>query len=101
MTISSRFIFACVLVVLFVGAEWALYSKARNVGRHDVQALWDAQVKAAELQVLQEEKRQQKLASTIAAHVVASAAKERVIYREEVCQNYKKSNFICFPVKIA
>ena len=82
MTISSRFIFACVLVVLFVGAEWALYSKARNVGRHDVQALWDAQVKAAELQVLQEQKRQQKAATTIAMNVVTSAAKERVIYRD-------------------
>jgi len=82
MTISSRFIFACVVVVLLLGAEWALYSKARNAGRHDVQALWDAQVKAAELQVLQEEKRQRKAATTIATHVVTSAAKERVIYRD-------------------
>jgi hypothetical protein len=82
MTISSRFIFACLALVLFVGAEWALYVKARNAGRHDVQALWDAQVKAAELQVLQEEKRQRKAATTIATHVVASAAKERVIYRD-------------------
>ena len=82
MTISSRFIFACVVVVLFVGAEWALYSKARNAGRHDVQALWDAQVKAADLQVLQEEKRQRKAVTAIATHVVASAAKERVIYRD-------------------
>ena len=82
MTISSRCIFACVVLVLFVGAEWALYVKARNACRHEVQALWNTQEKAAELQVLQEEKRQQKLASTIATHVVASAAKERLIYRD-------------------
>ncbi len=82
MTISSRFIFACLVLVLLLVAEWALYSKARNAGRHDVQALWDAQVKAAELQVLQEQKRQQKAATTIAMNVVTSAAKERVIYRD-------------------
>ena len=82
MTISSRFIFVCVVVVLLLGAEWALYSKARNAGRHEVKALWDAQVKAADLQVLQEEKRQQKAATAIATHVVTSAAKERVIYRD-------------------
>ena len=53
MTISSRCIFACVVLVLFVGAEWALYVKARNACRHEVQALWNTQEKAAELQVLQ------------------------------------------------
>jgi hypothetical protein len=52
MTISSRLIFACVVLVLFVGAEWALFVKARNAGRHEVQALWNTQVKAAGLQVL-------------------------------------------------
>jgi hypothetical protein len=39
MTIYSHFIFACVVLVLFVGAEWALFVKARNAGRHEVQAL--------------------------------------------------------------
>lgn len=52
MTISSRFIFACVVLVLFVGAEWALFVKARNAGRHEAQALWNKQVKAAGLQVI-------------------------------------------------
>ena len=82
MTISSRFIFTFLALVLLLVAEWALYSKARNAGRHDVQALWDAQVKAAELQVLQEQKRQQKAATAIATHVVTNTAKERVIYRD-------------------
>lgn len=82
MTISSRFIFACLALVLFVGVEWVLYVKARNAGRHEIQAQWDAKVKAAEQQVLQEEKRQQKAAANIVTTVVANAAKERVIYRD-------------------
>jgi len=82
MTLSIRFIFVAAVVTLLIGAEWALYVKARNVGRHEVQALWDAQVKAAELQVLQEEKRLQKAANKIATQVLASAAKEHVIYRD-------------------
>jgi hypothetical protein len=82
MTVSIRFIFLAVVMTSLICAEWALYVKARNAGRHEVQALWDAQVKAVELQVLQEEKRQQKVANKIATQVVASAAKERVIYRD-------------------
>ena len=99
MTIFSRFIFACLALVLFVGAEWALYVKARNVGRHEVRALWDAQVKAAELKVLQEEKRQQKAATKITTQVVASAAKERVIYRDIIKEipNYAPNDLPVLP----
>jgi len=82
MTLSVRLILIAAVLTLLIGAEWALYVKARNAGRNEVQALWDAQVKAAELQVLQEEKRLQKAANKIATQVVASAAKERVIYRD-------------------
>ena len=82
MTFASRVIVLGVVLALFIGAEWTLYSKARNAGRHEVQALWDAKVKAAEQQVLQKEKRQQKAATKIVTTVVANAAKERVIYRD-------------------
>ena len=51
MTVSIRFIFLAVVMTSLICAEWALYVKARNAGRHEVQALWDAQVKAVELQV--------------------------------------------------
>ena len=42
MTISSRVTFTCLVLVLLLGAELALYVKARNAGRHEMQALWDA-----------------------------------------------------------
>ncbi len=82
MTISSRLILLGVMLTLIVGAEWALYSKARNASRHEVQSLWDAQVKTAEQQVLEKEKRQKKAAAKIGTNIVANAAKERVIYRD-------------------
>ena len=82
MTLPIRFIFLVAVLALLIGAEWALYVKARNAGRHEVQAQWDAKIKAAEQQVLQEEKRQQKAATKIVTNVVANAAKERVIYRD-------------------
>ena len=99
MTVSIRFIFLAVVMTSLICAEWALYVKARNVGRNEVQVLWDTQVKAAELQVLQEEKRQQKVASTIATKVVASAAKERVIYRDIIKEipNYVPTDLPVLP----
>lgn len=99
MTLSIRFIFIVAVVTSLIGAEWALYVKARNVGRSEVQALWDAQVKALELQVLQEEKRQQKAATKIATQVVASAAKERVIYRDIIKEipNYAPTDLPVLP----
>ena len=99
MTLSIRFIFIAAVLTLLIGAEWALYVKARNVGRNEVQALWDAQVKAAELQVLQEEKRQQKVATKIATQVVASAAKERVVYRDIIKEipNYAPTDLPVLP----
>ena len=56
MTVSVRLILIAAVLTLLIGAEWALFVKARNAGRHEVLALWDAQAKAAELQILQEEK---------------------------------------------
>jgi hypothetical protein len=99
MTISSRFIFACLALVLFVGAEWALYIKARNAGRYEVQAVWGAQVKAAEQQVLEQEKRQQKVTDKIVTTVVANAAKERVIYRDIIKEipQYVSTNLPVLP----
>ena len=82
MTFASRLIVMGVVMALFIGAEWALYVKARNAGRHEIQALWDAQVRAAEQQVLEQKKRQQKAAAKIVTNVVANNAKERVIYRD-------------------
>jgi hypothetical protein len=82
MTFASRLIVLGAVLALLIGAEWALYVKARNAGRHEVQAQWDAKIKAAEQQVLQEEKRQQKAATKIVTNVVANAAKERVVYRD-------------------
>ncbi len=48
MTFASRLIVLGVVLALLLGAELALYIKVHNAGRHEVQALWDAQVKAAD-----------------------------------------------------
>ena len=35
MTLSVRFVFVAAVVTLLIGAEWALYVKARNAGRNE------------------------------------------------------------------
>ncbi|MFN5446361.1 MAG: hypothetical protein ACK5AJ_06900 [bacterium] len=99
MTFSSRLIVLGVVLTLFIDAKWMLYVKARNAGRHQVQALWDAQVKAAELQVLQEEKRQQKANAKIVTNVVANAAKGHAIYRDIIneIRNYVPTYLSVLP----
>lgn len=99
MSFQIKAVAALIAALFLAGVEWKVYSMGKRSGIEQVQAKWEAQIRASEKQAAEQAAAQQKVITKTVTKFVEKAAQERIVYRDIIreVENYVPNTLPMLP----